>query len=92
MYELEDVVGKSAKLTIAENKVINSKLITLPMAVERGNRVKVFVRSGALEVSTIGTALENGVIGESIKVKNVDSNKVIQAEVLDSQTVEIVVY
>ena len=61
-----------------------------PVAVESGRMVRIIYRQGGLTVSAKGTVMSRGRIGQIVKVKNENSQKILSARVLDSQTVEVV--
>jgi hypothetical protein len=52
-------------------------------------RVTMEVRSGGLTVRAVGQAQQQGRLGESIMVQNVDSKKVIVARVTGPSTVAV---
>lgn len=60
-----------------------------PAIVERGNIVSVVVRKGSLKIKTKGVALRSGRLGDSISVRNPDSNKTFNAKVTGPDSVEI---
>ena len=61
-----------------------------PVAVESGRMVRIIYRQGGLTVSAKGIVMSRGRIGQIVKVKNENSQKILSARVLDSQTVEVV--
>jgi flagella basal body P-ring formation protein FlgA len=65
-----------------------SKIEPIP-AVELGKPVTIKVGAGRLEVRADGVALENGAVGEMIRVKNTGSNKILTAKVIDEAVVEV---
>lgn len=59
------------------------------VVVKAKQRVLLTARIGDLKVSTAGVATENGKIGQSIKVENLDSKKVVTGTVVGPAAVEI---
>jgi flagella basal body P-ring formation protein FlgA len=51
--------------------------------------VKIVLRGNGFEVASKGKVLEKGFIGETVRVLNQGSRKVLDAVVVDSQTVEV---
>ena len=57
--------------------------------VQSRQRVMMLVHSGGLNVSAVGEAQQEGRMGQSILVQNIDSKKVVQGRVTGPGTVEI---
>ncbi|MEE2657229.1 MAG: flagellar basal body P-ring formation chaperone FlgA [Candidatus Latescibacterota bacterium] len=57
--------------------------------VHRGDAVAMLVRSQNMVLTTEGVALQDGGIGEKIRVRNADSGKVVYGEIADAGTVQI---
>ena len=49
--------------------------------VERGKNVKLVYRSPYMELRTEATSLDDGAVGDSIRVRNISSGNIVQAEV-----------
>ena len=84
---LEDVVGLTAKRRIRAGQTITPALLEQTMAVRRGQPVKIIASHEGIEASTSGEALSDGQPGDVIRVRNVRSEKVIDAKVLESGVV-----
>ncbi len=59
-----------------------------PVVIERNQNVIIRIERGGLVVTATGKAIEKGRLGECIKVKNADSQRVILAKVNEDGTVE----
>jgi flagella basal body P-ring formation protein FlgA len=84
-------VGLVARKRIAANREIESDMVTEPMravVINRNQNVMIKVDRGCLSVTATGKALEKGSTGECIKVKNIDSSRVIIAKIKEDGTVE----
>jgi flagella basal body P-ring formation protein FlgA len=70
---------------------VNTSVPTNPNAIliHPRQRVTMLVHSGGLNVSTVGEAQQDGRLGQTIMVQNVDSKKMINARVTGPDTVEI---
>lgn len=79
---LDEVLGKAAKRRIRAGQTLTPALLALPLAVKRGQPVKIVASHDGIEASTAGEALGDGQAGEVIRVRNVRSGKVIDAKVL----------
>ena len=83
--------GTVAKRNFAVQDEIASHLIaaaTPEVLLKRNQAVTIKIASSGFTISASGKALQDGAVGECIKVKNVDSQKVIMAKVVDGGTVE----
>lgn len=77
----DQVAGQSAKRRIRAHQVLTQDLLTSPWLVRRGERVVMQARHGAIQANTEGEAQADGRKGDVIRVKNVTSGKVIEAQV-----------
>ena len=84
---LDDVTGKTAKRRIRAGQLLTPTLLSLPLAVRRGQPVKIVASHDGIEASTSGEALTDGQPGEVIRVRNVRSGKVIEAKVIEEGVV-----
>lgn len=75
--------------TIAADQPITRRDLALRRLVRRGKLVDVVVNEGALNISMKGIALSDGGAGETIGVRNVDSKKDFQAQVVGDNTVQV---
>jgi flagella basal body P-ring formation protein FlgA len=87
--DLEVAIGKRTRRAIESGTVLRPDLLEFPPLVKRGDRVRIIAESAGLRISAFGQAKQKGAQGEMIPVMNLDSNKVIHARVVDSQTVRI---
>jgi flagella basal body P-ring formation protein FlgA len=59
-----------------------------PVIIERNQSVVIRIERAGLVVTAMGKAIQQGKLGECIKVKNIDSQRVILAKVNEDGTVE----
>lgn len=52
-------------------------------AVIRGQMIKVMLSQSSLEVSTLMMAEENGALGDTVKIRNIDNKKISTVELVD---------
>jgi flagella basal body P-ring formation protein FlgA len=60
-----------------------------PVVIKRSNRLKIVARIGDLQVTVAGEAMQDGRLGETIKVQNVESKTIVQGKVIAADEVEI---
>ena len=80
-YEFRQAVGSDRALTWRD--------VSLRPHVRRGDEVDVLIKRGSMEINMRGMALENGIAGESIAVRNLTSNKNFQARVIANSSVRV---
>lgn len=85
----DQVLGLRARHKIAANCLLRSDQIESPPVIMRGDVVQMVAESSALKVAAKGMAKESGAMGERIRVMNLRSKKIIYAQVLDEQTVQV---
>lgn len=78
------VAGKGAKRRIRANQLLDSSLLALPLLVRRGEEVKIVANRDGINATAQGQALEDGAQGTVIRVRNLGSNKTIDAQVIDT--------
>lgn len=82
MVREDEVIGLSARRRLRGDQVLNPSLLSEAAAVRRGQQVRILARQYGIEASTLGEALADGQPGDIIRVRNLSSDKVIQAQVL----------
>jgi flagellar basal body P-ring formation protein FlgA len=80
----EGLVGKMARRTLLPGRAIPASSVNNPRAVTVGAQVKIVYVDGGLTIIASASALQDGAIGDAIKVRNEDSgltiSGVIQAD------------
>ena len=85
----DNLIGLSPKRVITNGRPIRISELEKPAIISKGDTVYIRYKSGAINISTIGEALENAAIGDSIRVKNKSSGIAISAVVNGRGEVEI---
>ncbi len=78
---IDHVVGMQVKRTIRAGKTIDNRNVELPPVIKKGEPVKIVASRGSLQVSTNGIAIMDGRPGQFIRVKNINSSKLIYCKV-----------
>lgn len=79
--DADEVTGQIAKRRIRTGQVLTPNLVAPALLVKRGQTVTMIARQGDIQASTAGTALEDGQMGQLIRVRNQASDTVIRARV-----------
>lgn len=84
------VVGKRVLSRLKAGQKVSLRDIDQPIAIKRGEEVTIIYEEDLIRLTARGEAREDGSIGEKIRVKNIDTNKILSCRVLGSQMVQIV--
>ena len=84
-----DIIGKRATRRIQADQVIQTGMFEVPPAVEKGGRVVIKAENNNLLITAMGKALEEGCVGDYIRVMNVSSGREIIAMVKRTDLVEV---
>ena len=84
VMDKSELVGKELTRMVATGKLINERDVVVPSAVDKGDLVSVIYRTKNMELKTTGQVLEDGAVGDVIKVKNLKSGSILQAMVKNS--------
>jgi flagella basal body P-ring formation protein FlgA len=80
---LHEAVGKSSLRRIRANQALNVATLATAWWVRRGQKVSVVAHHGDIHATTQGYALEDGRQSDVVRVRNPDSNKIINAKVVE---------
>ena len=86
LRDREELAGQVALKTILPGRAVPPDAVRPPHTVEAGNTVTVTLKDGALSITMKAVALQDGVIGESIRVRNGQNGRTICA-VIRSETI-----
>ena len=79
--DLDDIVGLTPRRTLIAGKPIRRTDITPRMVIRKGDQIQVSLSTGSMTLTTRGIALQPGAVGETIRIRNVNSRKIIEATV-----------
>lgn len=81
--------GMKVKRRAIAGAVLTPFMLKKPQVVSRGQRVTIMAQSGRMEVRMMGKALDNGAIGDRIKVMNIKSRQKLEGIITSSAEVKI---
>jgi flagella basal body P-ring formation protein FlgA len=85
----DQLIDMCAGRTIRAGQILTERMLRKRDLVKRGDRVQIEYAGGAVMLTAVGEARENGARGDLIKVMNLSSNRTIVAEVSDEETVKV---
>jgi flagella basal body P-ring formation protein FlgA len=88
--DFAQVEGMITKSTLVPDRAIYVSSLREPFAVTHGQQVRLIYSNGTLQITALGTPLQDGSVGELIRVRNNDSGLTINATVLSPGIVQVV--
>ncbi len=86
---LVQMTNRVARSPIQAGEIITSSRTALETLVQKGDRVTILVTGEGLKISGVGVADQSGSLGQSIKVRNLDSKREIVGTITDEKVVEV---
>lgn len=85
----DEIIGKEVVADIQYGESFRKAKLDMPVLIESGAKVTLSYVSGVLEATATGFAMEPGVLGQQIKVRNESSKKIITGKVLEAGRVGV---
>jgi flagella basal body P-ring formation protein FlgA len=85
----EDVVGMMATRTLLPGAAIPISALSPPRLVRAGAAVKMFYIDGGLTITATGDALQDGVVGQTVRLRNEDSGVTVTGRVRADGAVQV---
>jgi flagella basal body P-ring formation protein FlgA len=85
----DQILGKRTKRAIAINAILTTSQIEMPPVIRKGDVVQLIAEGPLLKVTTRGVAKEKGGIGERIRVVNLNSKRIVHAQIVNHSTVRV---
>ena len=89
IVNLEDLIGKSPRRGLREGLPVRLSAVRRPVLVPKGSLVTIILAIPKMRLTAQGKALVAGSEGDVIRVKNTQSNTVIEAEVIGASRVAV---
>lgn len=85
----DELIGTTPRRMLNAGKPVKAGEIEQPRVVQRGQTITMVFKSGGMELTAMGKALENGAKGDIIRVVNTGSNRTIQGIVSAEKEVTV---
>ncbi len=82
-------VGLALKRSVRAGQPLVTGMLTRPLLVRRGDRVTIRAEGPTISISVPGEVRQDGARGAFVRVKNLMSQREINAQVLDGKTVRV---
>ena len=89
LTSLDQAIGQKLTRPVVTDQVITLVHLEQAEVIRKGDQVVISASSGGLNVKMPGEALSNGGMSEQIRIKNLNSNRVIKARVTAPGQVEV---
>ena len=87
--DLQDLEGKVASRTLLPGRYISASSVREPWVVKQGASVQMIFISGGLMISAAAITLQPGAAGDFVKVRNIDSGKVLSGTVMADGSIRV---
>lgn len=83
------LIGATPRRSLAAGEPVGDQDLEMPRLVSRGDIVTMVYRHGGMYLTAKGRALEDGAMGQLIKVSNTGSSRLLEARVSDTKQVTV---
>lgn len=83
---IEDIAGARIKRRVRAGNIIDGRMLCF---ICKGDRVTIAAQSGGLLLKVYGVAEEDGILGDTIQVRNISSDKLVFAKIASTTHVQI---
>lgn len=87
--DMKQLIGKSPRAGISPNRPIRLSELAMPAVIKRGDAVQMNYTNAYMSIRATGSALQDGAVGELIRVKNDKSGKAVSGRVTGSGAIEV---
>jgi flagella basal body P-ring formation protein FlgA len=88
-FKPSEVVGSKLKRSVNKGELLTISRLYLDYDVEKGQAVDVLYQSETIRLETLGTALESGLVGDTVSVQNQQSGKLLRGVVIKKNQVRV---
>ncbi|MFT6676436.1 MAG: flagella basal body P-ring formation protein FlgA [Sulfitobacter sp.] len=78
-FDAKDILGQQVRRMLVAGRPIPRQSVIPPKIITRGQKVKILLNQGGLELSARGRAMSDAHLGQVLRVVNLSSNKAISA-------------
>jgi len=89
IVEEVDLVGKSPRRGLKAGYPVRSSTVRRPVLVPKGSLVTMILRAPKMLLTAQGKALQDGADGDVIRITNLQSDKIVEAEVIAAGQVAV---
>jgi flagella basal body P-ring formation protein FlgA len=90
LTDVKDILGKAAKTTIPANEIVCASMLDKQRLIKKNEMVTVMFDTDLISITMKALAMENGREGDVIQVRNMNSRKIFDAQVVSNTLVRAV--
>ncbi|GAB4393021.1 MAG: flagellar basal body P-ring formation chaperone FlgA [Gammaproteobacteria bacterium] len=83
------IIGKILKQPVYAGRPITANALVNPFVIQKGETVKIIAEVGTINVEMLGIALSSGLTGDIIKIRNLRSQRIIDAKIIGPKKVSV---
>lgn len=87
--DMAEAVGLETRISIYQGRPVRPGDLRQPAVMERNDLVAMSYRTGALDISAEGRAMDRAGIGERVRVMNLSSRKIVVGRVIGPTMVQV---
>lgn len=84
-----DIEGMVTRRPLAAGTVLTPAMVKAPLLVKRGDRVRLVSGEGPIQVEMLGEAVEAAARGERVRVRALDSKRIVEGWVVSASVVKM---
>jgi flagella basal body P-ring formation protein FlgA len=89
ILDADKIIGKEAIRPLPSDQPVRNGDVRPPVIVNKGSLVTMIVQSPTMTLTSKGKAMENGAMGDAVRIENTQSKVVVEGEVVSNGTVRI---
>lgn len=83
------IVGRTARRMLLPGEPVPVNAVDDPRLVSRGTPTQMIFEENGLVITAVGSPLQNGGLGETIRVRNTDTNRIVLGTVMADGRIKI---
>ncbi len=87
---IDDLKGMTTIAPVQANTILTDHMVEIPPTISQGSLVKLIVKRSGFKIVTKGLAQQTGYKGDVIKVRNVNSKKMLYGTSVNSDSIHVV--
>ncbi|WP_287007837.1 flagellar basal body P-ring formation chaperone FlgA [Legionella sp.] len=89
--DVQEIRDQVCKQNLAEGAIVTPFNLETPLLIHRGEQVSIQAVNEMINVSMNGIALNDGALGDTIKVQNLSSKRIIEARISANKQVKVTI-
>lgn len=81
VVDIDQLIGQTPRQRLRPGQMISASEVQKPLAVTRGALVTMILKSGSMSLSAQGRAIEQGSIGDVVRLTNTHSNMTVEGRI-----------